>query len=231
MRAIIILVMFMFSLQAAENLAKYDISMKMLGEIGHTTLTMQSKDEHYQIVMHLQMDKSLSDVEHRYESVGTIVDGVYRPEHFSKYIREDDREETNYYIFDYEQRQIQKYTTVVEDKSILFSLFSSDEKVITESFELIAGADFTENDTLSTFLNAKELLAGRSEMAVTSVGFRKDERNIMLHKTEEAYALSIVDKEASDDYTIIVSIAPDGMVKQIFIREYTMLGTISVARN
>ena len=112
---------------------------------------------------------------------------------------------------------------------MLLSLFSSDEKVVTESFELIT--DFTENDTLSTFLNAKHLLAGRNEMPVTSVGFRKDERNIMLHKTEDAYAVSIIDKEASDDYTILVSIAPDGMVKQIYIQEYTMLGTISVARN
>ena len=229
MRLIFLLCAMVFSLQANENLAKYDISMKMLGEIGHTTLTMTSKDDHYQIIMHLQMDKSLSDVEHRYESVGTIEDGVYKPEHFSKYIREDDREETNYYIFDYEQHQIQKYTTIVEDKPMLLSLFSSDEKVVTESFELIT--DFTENDTLSTFLNAKQLLAGRDEMPVTSVGFRKDERNIMLHKTEDAYALSIIDKEASDDYTILVSIAPDGMVKQIFIQEYTMLGTISVARN
>ena len=229
MRSIILLCAMIFSLQATENLAKYDISMKMLGEIGHTTLTMTSKDDHYKIVMHLQMDKSLSDVEHRYESVGTIKDGVYKPEHFSKYIREGDREETNYYIFDYEKHQIQKYTTIKEDKPMLMSLFSSDKKVVTESFELIT--DFTENDTLSTFLNAKHLLAGRDEMPVTSVGFRKDERNIMLHKTEDAYALSIIDKQASDDYTILVSIAPDGMVKQIFIKEYTMLGTISVARN
>ena len=231
MKSILILAILLLTLQANDNLAKYGISMKMLGEIGHTTLTMKSKDEHYKIVMHLQMDKSLSDVEHRYESVGTIENGIYKPEHFSKYIREGDHEETNYYIFDYEQRQIQKYTTIKEDKSMLVSLFSSDEQIVTESFELITDANFAENDTLSTFLNAKHLLDGRDEMPVTSVGFRKDERNIMLHKTEDAYELSIVDKEASDDYTILVSIAPDGMVKQIFIREYTMLGTISVARN
>ena len=229
MKLFLIPFLFFAMLKADENLANYDISMKMLGEIGVSTLSIVNTDKEYMIKMHLQMDKSLSDVEHRYESYGSVVDGVYKPDRFSKYIREGDHEEQSYYIFDYDKKEISKYTTITEDKSMILSLFSSDEKVVTETFEKIT--DFTENDTLSTFLNAEHLLNGQMEMAVTSVGFRKDERKIMLHKTEDAYTLSIVDKEASDDYTILVSIAPDGMVKQIYIEEYTILGVINVARN
>ncbi len=219
------------TLTAQENLAKYDISMKMLGEIGTSTLTMHSTKDQYEMKMHLQMDKSLSDVEHRYESYGTIVDGVYRPDTYLKYIREDDKEVTSYYVFDHDKKEIQKYTTTVEEKPALLKIFVSkeDEKVVTESFTLIT--DYSANDTLTTFLNAERLLKGKNEMAVRSIGFRKDERNISLYRYEKAYRLSIVDKEANDDYSIIVSIAPDGMVSNIVISEYTILGTISVARN
>jgi len=133
------------SVSAQENLAKYDISMKMLGEIGKSTLTMHSSEDQYTIKMHIQMDKSLSDVEHSYESYGTIEDGIYLPEKFVKYIREGDKEVTSYYVFDHEKREIQKYITTKEDKSVLLQLFSSDEKVVTNTFELIT--DFTANDT------------------------------------------------------------------------------------
>jgi len=217
------------SVSAQENLAKYDISMKMLGEIGKSTLTMHSSEDQYTIKMHIQMDKSLSDVEHSYESYGTIEDGIYLPEKFVKYIREGDKEVTSYYVFDHEKREIQKYITTEEDKSVLLQLFSSDEKVVTNTFELIT--DFTANDTMTTFLNAEILLNGRSEMLVNSVGFRKDERNISLYRDEGEYRLAIVDKEASDDYSILVSISPDGLVSNIVIREYTILGTIKVARS
>ena len=219
----------MLSAAAQENLAKYDISMKMLGEIGKSTLTTHSTEDQYTIKMHIQMDRSLSDVEHSYESYGTIEDGIYLPDKFVKYIREGNKEVTSYYVFDHEKREIQKYTTTKEEKPVLLQLFSSDEKVVTETFELIT--DFTANDTMTTFLNAETLLNGRSEMPVNSVGFRKDERNISLYRDEGEYRLAIVDKEASDDYSILVSISPDGLVSNIVIREYTILGTIKVARS
>ena len=216
------------SLNAGENSASYNISMKMLGEIGKSSLRMDQNGKVYTIKMHLQMDKTLSDVEHSYESYGTIVDGVYRPERFVKYIREGEREETNFYLFDYEKRQIEKYTTIKEHKGMLAGLFSSDEKVTTESFELIS--DFSENDTLTTFLNAERLLAGREHMKVTSVGFRKDERDISLERFEDEYRVKVVDRDENDDYAITVAVSPDGLVREIMIQEYTMLGTISVAR-
>jgi len=228
MRSIFMGLILFISLQASDNLANYDISMKMLGEIGKSTLTMDVNKDKYTIKMHLQMDKSLSDVEHRYESYGTVENGTYKPERFVKYIREGDNEETNYYIFDYEKQQIQKYTTIKEKKSLLAGLFSSDEVVVTEEFELMT--DFTPNDTLTTFLNAEQLLAGREEMPVTSVGFRKDERKISLYRENGEFRVSVVDKEQNDNYSIIVAIAPDGLVKKLMIQEYTMLGTVSVAR-
>ena len=229
MKSILMTIVLVITAFAGDNLAKYDISMKMLGEIGKSTLTISTTEDTYKIKMHLQMDKSLSDVEHSYESYGTIVDGVYKPERFVKYIREGEDEITNYYIFDYEKQQIQKYTTEKRSKSLLGGLFSSDDKVVTESFELLT--DFTPNDTMTTFLNAERLLAGRSEMVVTSVGFRKDERNISLHRFKDEYRVKVVDKEENDDYSIMVAVSPDGMVRKILIQEYTMLGTIDVARN
>jgi len=228
MKTLIMIFLLLLSLRAGENAASYDISMKMLGEIGKSSLVIDENGKIYTIKMHLQMDKSLSDVEHSYESYGTIVDGLYRPERFVKYIREGEREETSFYLFDYEKRQIEKYTTIKESKGVLAGLFSSDEKVITESFELIT--DFTENDTMTTFLNAEHLLNGRKEMLVTSVGFRKDERNISLHRFEDEYRVKVVDKDENDDYSIMVAVSPDGLVREIMIQEYTMLGTISVAR-
>jgi hypothetical protein len=229
MKSIIMTLVLALSVSAQENLAKYDISMKMLGEIGKSTLTMHSSEDQYTIKMHIQMDKSLSDVEHSYESYGTIEDGIYLPEKFVKYIRKGDNEVTSYYVFDHDKREIQKYTTTKEEKFVLAQLFSSDEKVVTETFELIT--DFTANDTLTTFLNAETLLNGRSEMPVNSVGFRKDERNISLYKAEGEYKLAIVDKEAKDDYSILVSISPDGLVSNLVINEYTVFGTIVVARS
>jgi len=228
MRSIFIILGLFISLHAVDNAAKYDISMKMLGEIGKSTLSMDVTKDKYTIKMHLQMDKSLSDVEHNYESYGRVVDGTYTPERFVKYIREGENEETNYYIFDYEKKQIQKYTTIKEKKSMLAGLFSSDEVVVTETFTLIT--DFSPNDTLTTFLNAEKLLAGRDEMAVTSVGFRKDERTISLYREDGEFRVSIVDKEQNDDYSIIVAVAPDGFVKKLLIQEYTILGTVNVAR-
>jgi len=68
-------------------------------------------------------------------------------------------------------------------------------------------------------------------MKVTSVGFRKSERNITLYKDADSYRIAIVDKAENDDYSILVSISPDGLVKKLYIQEYTMLGTIDVARN
>ncbi len=229
MRSIFMTLLLLLTVHGQENLAKYDISMKMLGDIGNSSLTIHSTEDEYTIKMHIQMDKSLSDVEHRYESYGTVADGVYRPDKFVKYVRKGDKEVTSYYVFDHEQKEIQKYITTKENKSVLFGLFASNEKVVTETFELMI--DFTSNDTLTTFLNAETLLNGRSEMAVRSVGFRKNERNISLYKEAGEYRLSIVDKEAADDYSIVVSIAPDGMVSKIMIQEYTVLGTIHVARN
>jgi len=228
MRAIFTALLLFVSLHAGDNSAKYDISMKMLGEIGKSTLTMDVNKDKYTIKMHLQMHKSLSDVEHNYESYGTVVNGVYKPERFVKYIREGDSEETNYYIFDYKKKQIQKYTTIKEKKSLIAGLFSSDEIVKTETYKLIT--DFSPNDTLTTFLNAEQLLAGRDEMPVTSVGFRKNERKISLYRENGEFRVSIVDKEQNDDYSIIVAVAPDGLVKKIMIKEYTMLGTVNVAR-
>ena len=228
MKNIIMTILLALSLNAGENSASYNISMKMLGEIGNSSLHMDQNGKVYTIKMHLQMDKTLSDVEHSYESYGTIVDGVYRPERFVKYIREGEREETNFYLFDYEKRQIEKYTTIKEHKGMLAGLFSSDEKVTTESFELIS--DFSENDTLTTFLNAERLLAGREHMKVTSVGFRKDERDISLERFEDEYRVKVVDRDENDDYAITVAVSPDGLVREIMIQEYTMLGTISVAQ-
>ena len=228
MRAIFTALLLFVSLHAGDNSAKYDISMKMLGEIGKSTLTMDVNKDKYTIKMHLQMHKSLSDVEHNYESYGTVLNGVYKPERFVKYIREGDSEETNYYIFDYKKKQIQKYTTIKEKKSLIAGLFSSDEIVKTETYKLIT--DFSPNDTLTTFLNAEQLLAGRDEMPVTSVGFRKNERKISLYRENGEFRVSIVDKEQNDDYSIIVAVAPDGLVKKIMIKEYTMLGTVNVAR-
>jgi len=228
MKTIILSLLLSLSLMAQDHLAKYDISMKMLGEIGKSTLSMHQTKDVYAIKMHIQMDKSLKDEEHSYESYGYIKDGVYIPERFVKYIREGDKEVTSYYLFNHENQQIEKYTTIKENKSI-FALFSSDEKVVTKSFELLT--EFTQNDTLTTFLNAKKLLNGKSQMAVNSVGFRKNDRNISLHHTNGAYKLTIKDKEASDDYAIHVSISPDGLIQNIMIQEYTMLGNISVARN
>ncbi len=227
-KTLIMIFILLFSLRAGENSAAYDISMKMLGEIGRSSLVIDQNGKIYTIKMHLQMDKSLSDVEHSYESYGTIVDGLYRPERFVKYIREGEREETNFYLFDYEKHQIEKYTTIKESTGMLAGLFSSDEKVTTESFELIT--DFTENDTMTTFLNAEHLLDGRKEMRVTSVGFRKDERNISLHRFQDEYRVKVIDKDENDDYSIMVAVSPDGLVREIMIQEYTMLGTISVAR-
>ena len=229
MKSIIMTLVLALCVSAQDNVAKYDISMKMLGEIGKSTLTMHSTEDQYTIKMHIQMDKSLSDVEHSYESYGMIEDGIYLPERFIKYIRKGDKEVTSYYVFNHEKREIQKYTTTKEDKPVLLQLFSSDETVVTESFELVT--DFTANDTMTTFLNAETLLHGRSEMPVKSVGFRKDERNISLYKDKNEYRLAIVDKEASDDYSILVSISPDGLVSNIAISEYTILGTIKVARS
>jgi len=229
MKSLIMSLLLVISVSAGENLAQYDISMKMLGEIGKSTLTINTAEGKYTIKMHIQMDKSLSDVEHSYESYGSFKDGVYTPERFVKYIRKGKYEETSYYLFDYDKKEIQKYTTIKEPKSMLVSLFSSDEVVITEHFELMKA--FTENDTLTTFLNAERLLAGRSEMKVTSVGFRKSERDITLYRDAESYRIAIVDKAEKDDYSILVSISPDGLVKKIYIQEYTMLGTIDVARN
>ena len=83
----------------------------------------------------------------------------------------------------------------------------------------------------STFLNAEKLLAGRSEMPITSVGFRKDKRNISLHKENGEYKVVIVDKVENDDFSIVVAISPDGLVNKISIQEYTILGTVNVARN
>jgi len=228
MKKIWMILALLLSLSAEDNTAKYDISMKMLGEIGKSTLTMNATNDKYTIKMHLQMDKSLSDVEHSYESYGTIDHGVYKPERFVKYIREGDREETNYYIFDYEKQQIQKYTTIKENRSLFAGLFSSDEKVVTETFELMKV--FTPNDTLTTFLNAEQLLAGKDAIPVDSVGFRKDERKISLFREKGEYRVKVVDKDENDDYSITVAISPDGLVNQIMIQEYTMLGTISVAR-
>ena len=228
MKTFILSLLLGLSLMGQDNSAKYGISMKMLGEIGTSTLSMHQSSEVYEIKMHIQMDKSLKDEEHSYESYGHIENGVYIPERFVKYIREDDKEVTNYYIFDHENKQIEKYTTVKENKSIL-GIFSSDEKVVTKSFELLT--EFTQNDTMTTFLNAKKLLNGRSQMVVNSVGFRKDERNISLHHTNGSYKLTIKDQESSDDYSINVAISPDGLIENIVIQEYTMLGNISVARN
>ena len=228
MKTLILSLLLALGLMAQDHSAKYDISMKMLGEIGKSTLSMHQSDEVYEIKMHIQMDKSLKDEEHSYESYGHIENGVYVPERFVKYIREGDKEVTSYYIFNHENKQIEKYTTTKENKSI-FGIFSSDEQVVTKNFELLT--EFTENDTLTTFLNAKRLLKGKSKMAVNSVGFRKDERNISLHHTNGEYKLTIKDKEASDDYAIHVSIAPDGLIENIMIQEYTMLGNISVERH
>ena len=228
MKMIILSLLLAFTLMAQDHVAKYGISMKMLGEIGTSTLSMHQSSEVYEIKMHIQMDKSLKDEEHSYESYGHIENGVYIPERFVKYIREDDKEVTSYYIFDHKKKQIEKYTTTKENKSIL-GLFSSDEKVVSKKFELLT--DFTQNDTLTTFLNAKLLLNGKSTMAVHSVGFRKNERNISLHHDNGTYRLTIKDKEASDDYSINVAISPDGLIENIIIQEYTMLGNISVSRN
>jgi len=230
MKTLLITLFFSVILMAQENIAQYGISMKMLGDIGKSTLTMTQKDNKYHMVMHLQMEKSLSDVEHNYESYGTFKDGVYQPERFVKYIREGENETTNYYIFNYDKKQIQKYTTVVEAKSLLTSFFSSasEEKVVTESFELLT--EFTPNDTLTTFLNAEALLGGKNKMPVTSVGFRKNERNINLYRDKESFKVVIVDPDEGDDYSITICIAPDGLVSDIVINEYTMLGKISVAR-
>ena len=228
MKIIILSLLLGLTLMAQDHAAKYGISMKMLGEIGKSTLTMHQSNEVYEIKMHIQMDKSLKDEEHSYESYGHVEDGVYVPERFIKYIREDDKEVTSYYIFDHENKRIEKYTTTKENKSIL-GFFSSDEKVVTKNFELLT--EFTQNDTLTTFLNAEKLLNGKSQMAVNSVGFRKNERNISLHHTNGEYKLTIKDKEASDDYAIHVSISQDGLIENIMIQEYTMLGNISVSRD
>jgi len=229
MKSLWISLLLLVSLQAQDNLAQYDISMKMLGEIGTSKLSMHATQDTYEIKMHIQMDESLSDVEHRYESYGSIEGNVYKPTRFVKYIREGADEEVIYYIFDYDKREIQKYTTTTKTSSALASLFGSEDKVVTKSYAVLT--DFRPNDTLTTFLNAEQLLAGRDTMAIESVGFRKSERNITLYKKDGAYRVSIVDKEASDDYSIVVSIAPDGLISEIAIKEYTILGTISVARS
>ena len=174
MKSLWISLLLLVSLQAEDNLAQYDISMKMLGEIGVSKLSMHATQDTYEIKMHIQMDESLSDVEHRYESYGSIEGNVYKPTRFVKYIREGADEEVIYYIFDYDKREIQKYTTTTKSSSALASLFGSEDKVVTKSYVVLT--DFRPNDTLSTFLNAEQLLAGRDTMAIESVGFRKNER-------------------------------------------------------
>jgi len=228
MKTILLSLLTASQIYAADCSAKYDITMKMLGNIGQSTLIFNTIENRYEIKMHIQMDKELSDTEHSYESYGSLVENVYVPDYYIKYVREDDKEVISYYVFEHKSDLIHKYVTTIEEPVALFSLFtdSSDKEVINE-YTLLE--DFSPNDTLTTFLNAKTLLGEKDEMKVESVGFRKDERIITLKKFENEFRLSIEDKK-DDDFFIMISIAPDGLVKDLMIREYTVLGNVSVER-
>ena len=228
MKKVILMLLIGAQIFASDTRATYDITMKMLGNIGQSTLVFDTDNKSYDIKMHIQMDKELSDIEHSYESHGIVRNGEYLPEYYIKYIRKDDKEEISYYVFDHDAKIIHKYITTIEDKSTLLSMFSSsNEREVTNVYEKLD--DYSANDTLTTFLNAKALLGDKDEMKVDSVGFRKDERIITLKKYEKEFRLSIEDKE-DDDFFIMVSIAPDGLVKDLMIKEYTMLGNVSVRR-
>ncbi len=228
MKTILLSIIISAQIFASDFSATYDITMKMLGNIGQSTLVFDTDKKSYDIKMHIQMDKELSDTEHSYESHGIVADGEYLPEYYIKYVRKDDKEEISYYVFEHDAKIIHKYVTTIEDESALLSMFSSsNEKEITNVYEKLE--DYSANDTLTTFLNAKALLGDKDEMKVESVGFRKDERIITLKKYEKEFRLSIEDKE-DDDFFIMVSIAPDGLVKDLMIKEYTMLGNVSVRR-
>lgn len=228
MKTFLLSVVLAWSLNASQQSMKYDIAMKVLGHIGISQINLVTDEDNYHIYMNVQMDKSLSDVEHRYESIGQVVKGVYVPDYFIKYIRKGENEVTYYYLFDHDKQLIHKYTTTVEIPSVMASLFSlsDDEKEVSNHYELLV--NFSPNDTLTTFLNAKTLLGLQDEMHVNSVGFRSDKRSIMLTRHQNEYQVSIDDEK--NDFYIMISVATDGLVKNISIQEYSMLGNINVTR-
>lgn len=229
MKGIILSAILLLSIESTASDAQYDITMKMLGNIGVSHIDLEHNAQNYRITMHVQMDQSLSDVEHHYESYGELINAVYTPEYFIKYVRHNKHEVITYYVFEHDKKLIHKYTTIQDEPSGFTSLFSRNtKKEITNTYELLV--NYSPNDTLTTFLNAKTLLGNSDKMHVNSVGFRKDERSIMLYKYAQEYQVAITDKE-DDDFYITVTVAKDGLVKDILIKEYTILGSISVTRS
>ena len=144
----------------------YDVSFSIFGKIGEADVSLSRDKGRY----HIHVDGYLTGLaagigNHRrevHDSYGTLVDGVYRPERYTKVRTSDGRSDSVEYLFDHKSRSIlkhrvKKYTRYEKhfDPSTL-GFVKTPETVEVRSEETLPF--YAANDLLSLFFNVRHFL-------------------------------------------------------------------------
>lgn len=242
------------SLHGTSVSAQYDVTFSVFGKIGEARVSYDDDGRFY----HIHVDGGLTGTaasigQHRreiHDSFGVIKDGVLEPTLYKKARYADHRDEETYYVFDHENKQIEKHR--FRQKKVNDSRFDLDTMsfIQTPGIERSSSLDilpyYAENDLLSLFFNIRTLLcdipegkekishaAGvrndKGEIVITNpAGKKRNELAALMPKNDNRFVTVVVDQDIfkSDRGELYMSLDEDFLAHEAMLKDVLLFGDI-----
>lgn len=244
------------SAETLEN--RYDVTFSVFGKIGVANINMECENGRY----HLHADGRLTGfaasvgqhMKESHDSYGTIVDGVFVPEHYVKVRLTDNRRDETIYTFNAERREITKRR--FRERSVLRSRFdiatmsAIQETVIEKSASTEVLPYYARNDLLSLLFNVRHLIAfmpegsqrlshtagtnnEKGEVMIGNPGSRKRARLKQLMPDNGDRLVTVLinqDIFESERGELLLSLDDDYLISDAMLQDVVLFGDIHAKR-
>ena len=246
MKLIIILLLFL-NLNASTINMKYKGELSLFGRVGNASIEYKNDGKNYRITVVGGgigiLAKLTNNKEFKYESIGSVEDGVLVPYKYTETQTTEDYTKTKIYLFDYENSQtvvtrekLEKITNY-EYNIYTFSYDSSSEIVRSAKTKIID--ELYKDDMVSIFFNKRNKLLEMQKdetKIIQAVGTKDTQKGIVVKLIKEEqgkYIYSIrIEKdylsEGSEDATFILD--ADNILYETKLAGITFFGDARIQR-
>ncbi len=256
MKLFILAIILVTSLVAKDFTSRYDVHIGMFGKIGHIDLIVKEDKTSYEIKVIAKTVGSVATLtknrEELFSSKGKIVDGKYIPDVFVKTRNTNSKNKTQTYVFNHETKEIvmtQNQSELVNSTRfdpMAFKIINKQN--IEKSTKVVTLDTYTQNDVLSSYLNAKiSCNANAKDYSLLAIGAKNDKNNVSLsfldaddkasaissfsNDTKDVYNLHVApfdkDKEVVD---ILIAFDNDGHMKEAYLGDIFWVGEVRAVR-
>ncbi len=241
------------SIAGSTDILKYHVDLSLLGQIGHSEIIVDIKDNEYQIQMNATLDGIYSILSSNkkvnYISKGKIIEGKFVSDRFEKKTETVDKKTHEIFLFDHVQKKItvvKEETKKVENSFPDIDSFSSEEKIeYIHSKENKVLDRYAYYDTLSFLLNMSHLSQGVVETQVHPIGATKENQSITLEDyTQKDKIKALFDKDKfnkillmrvkkeDEEYELLLGLDTNGILQEaVTTKTIFPLGTGRIQRS